>query len=97
MIVVIPVDKDDIDEAKIVSIDNAKTFAFIDTQNGKIKDYQFRDSYENEMFDYIIVNSRDENLEEIFDLGARALLAKANMSIEEIVEALMFAELDEII
>ena len=97
MIVVIPVDKNDIDEAKIVSIDNAKTFAFINTESGKIKDYQFKDSYENEMFDYIIVNSKNEELEEVFDLGARALLARPNMYIEDIIEALMFCELDEIL
>ncbi|WP_281951547.1 hypothetical protein [Nitrosophilus kaiyonis] len=97
MLVVIPVDKSDIEEAKIVSINKAKSFAFIDTESGKIKDYQFKDSFENEMFDYIIVNSKNEELEDVFELGARALLARENMYIEDIIEALMFAELDEIL
>ena len=96
MLIVIPVDKEDIEEAKITSIENAKSFAFIDTESGKIKNYEFKDRFDNEMFDYIIVNDKNEDIEEVFELGARALLARPNMYIEDIIEAIMFAELDEI-
>lgn len=97
MLIVVPVDKNDIDEAKITSIDEAEYFAFINTEGGKINSYEFKDSFANEMFDYIIVNDKNEDLDEVFELGARALLARKNMYIEDIIEALMFAELDEIV
>jgi len=97
MIVVIPVDSNDFEEAKITPIKEAKFFVFLDTKEGKIKNWEFKKDYKNDIFDYMVVMDKNENLEDVFELGARALLGRKNMYIDDIVEALMFAELDEIV
>ncbi|WP_187647394.1 hypothetical protein [Nitrosophilus labii] len=97
MLVVIPVDLNDMEEGKITSIADANYFVFLKLADGaKVKNSEFKKSFSNEIFDYIVVNDRNEDLEEVFELGARALLARKNMYIEDILEAIMFAELDEL-
>ncbi|HIE35288.1 MAG TPA: hypothetical protein EYP79_03725 [Campylobacterales bacterium] len=98
MVVVIPVNNDNLEEAKITSFNDANFFLFLTLSTGaKIENYKFKKSFQDEMFDYIVVNNKNEELDEVFELGARALLARKNMYVEDIVEAIMFSELDEII
>ncbi len=93
MLVVIPLDGE-----MITRVSEAKEFAFVklgeSMQIEKITKYP---SFANQLFDYIVTPDKDENLEEAYELGARALLAREGMSIDDIVEAMMFRELDEIV
>ena len=98
MRIVVPIKKQDGLQSQICLIDEAQGFAFVELGEGmSVENLQFQENFENELFDYIVVCDKNEELEEAFDLGARALLARPGMSLEEIVEALMFRELDEIL
>jgi len=97
MLIVVPVDTNNIEETKITSVKDARYFAFLKLGDGaKVLKSEFKESFHNEMFDYIVVNSKNEDLDEIVETGVRALLARPNMYVEDILEAIMFAELDEI-
>ena len=53
---------------------------------------------EETLFDYLIIGTKEHpKVDEAMELGARALLARDGMGLEEIVEGLMFRELDEIV
>ena len=98
MRIVVPVKVQDGLDSVVSLIDEASGFAFLDLGEGmSVETLSFKNSFENELFDYIIVCDKNEELEEAFDLGARALLARPGMNLDEIVEALMFRELDEIL
>ncbi|MRI83963.1 MAG: hypothetical protein C6I00_06040 [Nitratiruptor sp.] len=97
MVVVVPVANPQGANSKVCPITQAKAFAFLRLGEGmEIEGLEFREGFANELFDYIVTPKRNDALEEAFDLGARALLAMDGMSLEEIVEAMMFRELDEI-
>jgi len=98
MLVVIPVDSDDMDEAKITSIESAEHFAFLELGEGaKIEKVEFKNSFSEDFFDYFIVNNKNEELDVVYELGARVLLAMPNSYVEDILEAFMFRELDEVV
>ncbi len=98
MRVVVPVSEIRGEESPICKITSAKAFAFLRLGEGmSVERLEFKESFENEFFDYIVVSHKNEDLETAYDLGARALLAREGMDIEQIVEAMMFRELDEIV
>ncbi len=97
MVVVVPVAKEEGSDSIVVPVKDAKHFAFVHLGEGmELQKIEFKESFFNELFDYIVTPNKEDDLEEAYDLGARALLAMEGMSIEEIVEGLMFRELDEI-
>ncbi len=97
MRIVIPVKSQAGEESEIALVKEASVFALVDLGEGmQIENLTFIKSFENELFDYIVACDKNDEIDAAFDLGARALLAHPGMSIEEVVEALMFRELDEI-
>ncbi len=97
MRVVIPVREAEGEESIVCKVAEAKSFAFLELGEGmEILDITFRNGFSDDFFDYIVTPDKNDDIDEAFELGARALLARPGMSIEEIVEAMMFRELDEI-
>ncbi|SMC08435.1 hypothetical protein [Nitratiruptor tergarcus] len=98
MLVVIPVASINNQESLVCTIADAKSFAFVKlSESMQIENIQFKENFANEFFDYIVTPKKDDELDEAYELGARALLANNGMSIEDIIEAMMFRELDEIV
>jgi len=84
-------------DSTITDLKGARGFVFVQLGEGmEIEGVRFKEDLDGEPLDYIVTPERDDDLEEAFDLGARALLAPRGSSVEEIVEAMMFRELDEI-
>ncbi|BCD68728.1 hypothetical protein [Nitratiruptor sp. YY09-18] len=97
MHIVIPVKSVNKEESIVAPTKEATSYAFLELGEGmQIVAINFFDALPQDFFDYIITPDKNDNLDEAYELGARALLARAGMSIDEIVEALMFRELDEI-
>lgn len=95
MLVVIPIDSE---SETITRVSEAKEFAFVHLGEGmQIEKIEKYPSFANQLFDYIVTPDKDEDLEGAYELGARALLARDGMSIDEVVEAMIFRELDEIV
>ena len=98
MKVVIPVRSMEGEESIVSSFKSAKLFAILELGEGlKIERLEFVENIDNIFFDYIVTPDKEDELDSAFELGARALLAMPGMDIEQIVEAMMFRELDEIV
>ena len=98
MLVVVPVQEEAAQESLATSVKRAKSFAFLYLGEGmRLERLEFRESFADELFDYIVTTDKNDDLEEAYDLGARALLAMPGMCVEDVVEGLMFRELDEIV
>jgi hypothetical protein len=97
MVVVVPIkDKKDL-ESKITRLNDSRSFAFLYlNEKMQIEKVEFKPTFENEIFDYFITCDKSEDLDSVFDLGARVLLAFNGVTLDEIVEGMMFRELDEI-
>ncbi len=98
MILLIPIDKKDFEEAKIEQICRKNVWILIKMDGGKISKYSFLDNWKDadELIDYLIVKDRDEDVEEFLDEGIDILMAPLQNYIEDIVEAYNFKELHEI-
>jgi predicted Fe-Mo cluster-binding NifX family protein len=98
MLIWIPVDKEDEKNAKIQKVINAKKWALIDFDEGVIKSTQFFDKKEDfkDWADFIILENQYESYIEYLNEGLVVLTVRNEETIEEIIEAFKFKELDEI-
>ncbi len=98
MKIVVPVKNVEGIESVVTTLKNAKFFGLLELGEGmQIENLEFIERIDTLFFDYIITPDKDEELNMAYEIGARALLAMPGMDIEEIVEAMMFKELDEIV
>ncbi len=98
MKIVVPVKNVEGIESVVTTLKNAKFFGLLELGEGmQIENLEFIERIDTLFFDYIITPDKDEELDMAYEIGARALLAMPGMDIEEIVEAMMFKELDEIV
>ncbi len=95
MKIVIPLSQKD---GGVVSLKEAILYAIV-TVNGsmQVQDIAYKEDFSQEFFDYIVTPDKHDELDEAYELGARALLARKGMDVDEIIEAMMFRELDEIL
>jgi len=99
MIMVIPVDGDDIEESKITTLEKANFFAFLelDTQSQIIKTV-FENSIEDKMgeFDYLVVVDPTGDYDDFYDYNIEVLLSTPFSTIDTIHEDFIFKTLQEI-
>jgi len=98
MLLLIPVDKKDYENANITRINEANIWVTIKMDNGYIEKYSFFDNKDDieELVDYLIIKDNDDDIEEFLDDGIDVLMAPLQNDIEEIIEAYKFKELHEI-
>jgi len=95
MKIVIPLSQKD---GGIVTLKEAKLYAIVQVNESmQIEDITYTEDFSQEFFEYIVTPDKNDELDEAYELGARALLAREGMDIDEIIEAMMFRELDEIV
>lgn len=95
MKIVIPLSQKD---GGIVTLKEAKLYAIVQVNESmQIEDITYTEDFSQEFFEYIVTPDKNDDLDEAYELGARALLAREGMDIDEIIEAMMFRELDEIV
>ena len=98
MKIVVPVKNVEGVESVATTLKNAKSFGLLELGDGmRIENLEFIQRIDTLFFDYIITSDKNDELDMVYALGARALLAMPGMNIEQIVEAMMFKELDEIV
>jgi predicted Fe-Mo cluster-binding NifX family protein len=99
MLIWIPVDADNGKLSKIVPQLEAKKWALIDFDEGLIKSLDFYNSIEElggEWVDFIILANKFENYLDYMNEGMMVLVVREEETIEDIIEAFKFKELDEI-
>lgn len=90
-------DSDNIEEANITKVLNAKIWAQVLVEEGKIKDISHASTYDGftNLSEAVIFSSDSENPMPFIELNIMPLVAHTQKSIEDIVEAYLFRELHD--
>ena len=99
MFILIPVDSDNGLESKITTLAEMKTWAFVEFEDGKAKTVQFsedRTAFGVEWIDFVILENKFENYIDFMGEGMMCLVKRKEETVEEVVSAFAFKELDEI-
>jgi predicted Fe-Mo cluster-binding NifX family protein len=99
MLIWIPVEEEKGIDSQIVSQADAKRWALVDFDAGEIQSIRFyanREESEEAWVDFIILANKFENYLEYMNEGMMVLVVREEETIEDIIEAFKFKELDEI-
>jgi len=98
MLVVIPMDTEDVQEAQITSVGEAKTWAQLRIEEGELVEVlhsQIYDGFEN-WSEAVVVSSDGESVMDFINMSMIVLVAHTQKSIDDIVEAYLFRELHDL-
>jgi predicted Fe-Mo cluster-binding NifX family protein len=98
MLIWVPVEERIEKESKIAKVMEAKAWALINFDAGIIQSIEFYDRREdfNDFADFIILENKFENFMEYMNEGLVVLSVRDERTIDEIIEAFKFKELDEV-
>ncbi len=99
MLILIPVDGIDPKHAKVTTLPNRKKWALVDFDEGVIQAVDFYDNRAEagvEWIDFVVLANAFENYMEFMEEGMIVLCVREEETIEEIIEAFKFKELDEV-
>ncbi len=100
MLIWIPVSEENGAGSKIVPQLEAKKWALVDFDAGEMKSVKFYDSIDDlggEWVDFVILSNKFENYLDYMNEGMMVLVVREGQeTIEDIIEAFKFKELDEI-
>jgi len=98
MLILIPLDSNKRHEAVITTLDQTKSWALIELDEGEIKNISFHKRREeiSEWIDCVIVENDQEYVWPFMEENITVLVAPVQKSIDEIVEAFLFKELHDL-
>jgi len=94
MNIMIPINE----EKNLCSLKSRSSWAIVTLEEGNTEQISFYENKEKikDSLDYVVLNSKDEPLDEFFDDGIDVLIAPIQKTIDDIIEAYMFRELHEV-
>ena len=99
MYIAIPLNSNDFKSAKISKIADAKVWAIIEFDEGVIKSIKEAPTWQEsgvDWLDFIVLENKYENIMDFLNEGITVLVRRQGQeSIDEIIEAFKFKELDE--
>jgi len=99
MFIWIPVDGSDANTSKVVPQLEASQWALVDFDAGEVQSVKFynaRSELGGEWVDFVILANKFENYLDFMNEGMMVLVVREEETIEDIMEAFKFKELDEI-
>lgn len=98
MYILIPVESENIQEASLTKINEVKVWVQVLLDEGKIQEINFNESRDEfEKFsEVLIIMDENEYVWPFIELGMMVLVAHTQRSIDDIVEAFLFRELNEL-
>jgi len=99
MLILIPVDSTDEKHAKIMPLVAATQWALVDFDQGRIQSVRFYDDRTQTgeaWIDFVILKNSFENTMPFLEENIMVLAVRGEETIEEIMEAFTFKELDEV-
>lgn len=98
MLILLPMDGDDREESRLVSINEVKKWALLDVVEGKVAKINFYDTREeiDDWIEAVVVVGDFEPVMSFIEEQVMVLVAHTQRSIEDIVEAFLFKELNEL-
>lgn len=98
MYILLPMDIDDVEEAVLVPIIEAKKWALMNVEEGQLVEVEFYDKREDitEWVEALIVVGDDEPVADFLEEQIMVLVAHMQRSIDDIFEAFLFKELHDL-
>ncbi len=99
MLILVPVESDAGTDAKIATLPEMKKWALIDFDAGEAQSIRFFDDRMEtgeDWIDFVILKNKYENYMEFMEEGMMVLVTRQEESLEDIINAFKFKELDEI-
>ncbi|MFT7879346.1 MAG: hypothetical protein ABXS91_03040 [Sulfurimonas sp.] len=99
MLILIPVEGENGDQSKITTLAEMKKWALVDFDEGEAKAISFHDDRTQtgaDWIDFVILENRFENAMDFMNEGMMCLARREEETLEEILSAFKFKELDEI-
>ncbi len=98
MLIWIPVDRRDEKFGEITQLIDVNSWALVDFDRGEVQSIRFFDKREDflEWVDFIILANKFESYIDFMNEGMMVLCVREERSIEDIMEAFKFKELDEV-
>ena len=98
MYILIPMDDNDLEEARITTINEATVWVQLLVEEGRVVETninQDKDTFENQS-QILVVKNDNEYVWPFIELGMMVLVANIQRSVDDIVEAYLFRELNEL-
>ncbi|MDK9693949.1 MAG: hypothetical protein OEL19_06865 [Sulfurimonas sp.] len=98
MYILIPMDDNDLEEARITTINEATVWVQLLVEEGRVVETninQDKDTFENQS-QILVVKNDNEYVWPFIELGMVVLVAHIQRSVDDIVEAYLFRELNEL-
>ena len=98
MLVLVPMDSTDVQEAKITKVFDAKTWAQLRIEEGELVEVIHNDKFDGftDWSEAAVVCSDAEPVMDFMNMSMIVLVAHTQRTIEEIVEAYLFRELHDL-
>ena len=99
MLILIPVEGSDPKQARITALSSVAQWALVDFDEGEVQSVRFFDDRTQTgeaWIDFVVLKNSFENYMPFMEEGMMVLAVREEESIEEILEAFKFKELDEV-
>ncbi len=97
MLILLPLSEADAEKAKLVPMEEAKSWGLIEFEEGEMRKIDFYDDWEaiEEFIDYAIVARQGEPIWPFMEQNIFVLVAREGADIDEVLEGFKFKELHE--
>ncbi len=99
MLILVPVESTNGMDAKIATMGEKKSWALLDFDAGEVKNIGFfedRMQTGEDWIDFVILKNKFENYMEFMEEGMMVLVTRQEETLEDVINAFKFKELDEI-
>lgn len=98
MLLLLPVDSTNQEEAKLTKVFDAKAWAQVDVDEGIVKKVEFCDTFDgfDQISEAVVLENDSENPMMFMDYNMMPLVAYTQRTIDDIVEAYLFRELHDL-
>jgi predicted Fe-Mo cluster-binding NifX family protein len=97
MLLLIPIDGENIQSAELCELKDMKKFALLTHEDGQVKEVEYHDTLEEieGWIDIVIVTNEKENVWPFMERQIGVLIARYQRSIDDVLEAFLFKELHQ--
>ena len=98
MLILLPLDKRDVEEAQLTNLDKVVVWGLVDLQDGKVQKIDFFEDWTTieEFFDCVVVMDKGDYVWPFMEQSIPVLEAPMQRSIDDVIEAFLFKELYEV-
>jgi hypothetical protein len=98
VLILLPMDSDDVHEAQLTTVANAKIWAQLLVEEGEVVEILHNEKFDGfeKWSECVVVTNDGESVMDFFNMNMMVLVAHTQRTIDDIVEAYLFRELHDL-